>query len=305
MRRVTRSKLSPLEAVAIKAGWTGVAALTFAVVAWAVEDRLSPIGIAAIGLGVALVGTYLSVHWPKVIKAFRSRSAAAGANTASFLLAVAGIVVLVNYISSRHHYQLDLTRTKKFSLAPVSRNVVRNLKSRVTATAWVAETSYGRVNPDYEKARDLLAQYQAVSPKISFAVKDPRRYRDEAIRAGVKTFPVIMLTSQDGKRAEITSIEEKDLTLGFIKLVKGSRKKVYFAMGHGMPSVTDWGPEGLSRAKETLESLYHKVETVDLSADRRVPRDCAVLVVPGPKSALLPAEEDAIDGYLRSGGHVL
>ena len=305
MARVPRSKLRPMEAVAIKAGWTGVAALAFAAMTWGIEDRPSPLAVAALGLGVVLIGIYLSVRWRQVVGAIRSPGTASGANTALFVLAVLGIAVLVNYISARHHYQLDLTRSKKFSLAPVSRNVVRSLKSKVTATAWVAETSYGRINPDYEKARDLLAQYQAVSPKISYTVKDPRRYRDEAIRAGVKTFPVIMLASENGKQTQVTSIEEKDLTLGFIKLVKGSRKKLYFASGHGMPSVTDWGPEGLSRAKEMLESLYHEVETVDLSADQKVPPDCAALILPGPKTSLLPAEEKAISRYLDAGGHVL
>jgi ABC-type uncharacterized transport system involved in gliding motility auxiliary subunit len=305
MRQVINKGLSPREQLAVQGGWIGLAALVFGVFVWLVEQQVTLLAGISFGIAAVLIALYLWRRWRVVLQALTKPQTLSGANAVLFIAALVGIVVLLNYLSARHRYQIDLTKTKRFTLAPVSKKVVRSLKQDVEVTAWVNETSFGGMNPEYQKVEDLLAQYQAASPRIRFRVRDPRRFRDEALRAGVKSFPVIIMSTKDGRRQEVTGTDEKDITLGFIKLVKGSRKKIYFAVGHGMRSLDDFGPDGLNTAKDLLESLYHKVATVDLIASRSVPRDCAALVLVGPKSMLLPSEEEAIQKYLDAGGRVL
>jgi ABC-type uncharacterized transport system involved in gliding motility auxiliary subunit len=60
---------------------------------------------------------------------------------------------------------------------------------------------------------------------------------------------------------------------------------------------------GMGKARHGLENLNYRVEKVSLvQGGDRLSR-CAVLVVAGPKVALLPMEVAAVRAYLRKGGH--
>ena len=63
----------------------------------------------------------------------------------------------------------------------------------------------------------------------------------------------------------------------------------------------------MAKARHALETLNYTVEKVLAASRSERPRlaDCAVLVVAGPKVALLPAEVEAISAYLVAGGNAL
>jgi len=60
---------------------------------------------------------------------------------------------------------------------------------------------------------------------------------------------------------------------------------------------------GMAKARNALETLNHKVEKVLLMQRATGLGGCVVLVVAGPKVALLPMEVATIRDYLRRGGH--
>src|SRR5215831_3093707 len=84
--------------------WVNLVAGIFALVLWITSSG------AAIG---TLVG---------------QRSTRYGANAILYSLAFIGVIIAVNYISSKHHSRLDLTTEKVYSLSSQSEQVVRNLK---------------------------------------------------------------------------------------------------------------------------------------------------------------------------------
>jgi ABC-type uncharacterized transport system involved in gliding motility auxiliary subunit len=61
----------------------------------------------------------------------------------------------------------------------------------------------------------------------------------------------------------------------------------------------------MSQAKEQLEKANYTVKDLELARTGKIPADASVVVVPGPKTDLLPPELGAIDEYLAQGGHVL
>ena len=54
-----------------------------------------------------------------------------------------------------------------------------------------------------------------------------------------------------------------------------------------------------------MEKANYTVKELELARQAKVPDDAAVVIVPGPKNDLLPAELAALDAYLTHGGRVL
>jgi gliding motility-associatede transport system auxiliary component len=61
----------------------------------------------------------------------------------------------------------------------------------------------------------------------------------------------------------------------------------------------------MAKARHALETLNYKVEKVLLLQRARGLAGCALLVVAGPRVALLPREVEAVREYLAGGGHAL
>ena len=62
------------------------------------------------------------------------------ANAAFYLLAVIGIIVAVNLISTRLFARLDLTEAKVYTLSPSSKDVVRTLNDYVNVKAYISDS---------------------------------------------------------------------------------------------------------------------------------------------------------------------
>ena len=79
------------------------------------------------------------------------------------LLAVIGIVVLVNILSSFFFYRIDLTKDKRHSLSKSTIEMLKNLEDRV----------YFRV---YLKGKDQPADYQLFAKQVEQMLQNFRSY---------------------------------------------------------------------------------------------------------------------------------
>lgn len=57
-------------------------------------------------------------------------------------------------------------------------------------------------------------------------------------------------------------------------------------------------------ARELVRNGYRN-EAIDLSADRAIPADCALIAIAGAREPFSRAELDRLDAYLRGGGRIL
>ena len=57
---------------------------------------------------------------------------------------------------------------------------------------------------------------------------------------------------------------------------------------------------GMAKARNSLEAMNYSVEKVALSQTGVTLGNCAVLVVAGPQSPLLPTEVDAVQKYIEA-----
>ncbi|MBI2265194.1 MAG: Gldg family protein, partial [Armatimonadetes bacterium] len=95
-------------------------------------------------------------------------------------------------------------------------------------------------------------------------------------------------------------------TNAILNVTSPGQKTVYFLTGHGERNPSDsGGPKGYGSLKEYLEKDNYLVKILNLITEKKVPPDCAVLIVADPQKPLLDDEMKAIETYLKGEGKAL
>jgi len=210
---------------------------------------------------------------------------------------VFGIVVMVNFLSDRYSERLDLTEGKLHSLSDLTTQTLQNLDRDVEALAFVE----GGENQDLEL---LLAEYANNATRFNYEMIDPDRQPGLTKENGITRYNTLLLKA-NGKEQQITELEEREITNSLLKVVRDRREKVYFSVGHGERSLSD-DPDGLNLLKDRLKNIDYLVQdSLLLARENRVPEDCAVLVIAGPRNSFFSNEIGHIREYLKNGGAVL
>jgi ABC-type uncharacterized transport system involved in gliding motility auxiliary subunit len=303
-RRVEQGPLTSTQAQAVTAGWLGLAVLLVALVVWNATGVRQWYTNALLGAAALALVDWVVFASPLVLGRFSPRQLAAEANASVFIIAAIGIVVLLNYVANRRHYEWDLTKNKRYTLSNFTKGILKKVDQKVEVTAFYPRA--GTFAGMRQQATDLLNQYESVNDRIDVKFVDPLFDRATATRKGIKTAPVILFETA-GKREEATEATEKEVTAAFLKLQSGQKKKIYFLQGHGELDPDEFQQEAsIGTVKQTLTDQQHDVQKLTLlGKTKSVPADAAVLVIPGPKYPLRPEETKAVQDYLSKGGHVL
>ncbi len=230
-----------------------------------------------------------------------ARSTRYGTNAAIYSLAFIGVLVAVNYLSSRYHRQFDLTAQNAFSLSPQSIEVIKELKQPVKL--------YGFVEAGRSPVLEALYQeYAYQSPLITYQLVDATRHPELAERYKVSVMNTTHI--QYGSAAEsgtnVSDTTEQAITNGIVKVTKTSQKTVCFLTGEGEDDPDDASAAtGMGQFKEALQGESYKIDKVNLVTEAKVPEDCGVMVVAGPTRPLVPHVIDTLGDYLKGGGRAL
>lgn len=227
----------------------------------------------------------------------KTRQTKYGLYLAAYIVVVLALLAVTNWAVNRHSKSWDLTANKQYSLSDQTKKIVRGLNRNVKIYCFDRERQFGR-------AKDLLDMYDRLSPKISVEYIDPDRKPAIARELQVKSYGAIILVSGD-RRQEASVLDEESVTTALIRVIKSGEKNVCFVEGHGEASIEDSDRRGLSRAKKALEDSTYKTKTVSLLRDPKVPADCTVTVIGGPKNEYVQTELDALRKYVEGGGRAL
>ena len=272
----------------------GAAAVTL-FIPWLIRFRVALL-IAAAVLFVVTV----ALSWREGASILGRRGTRYGASAALLIVIALWVAVLANAVSLRYNARWDLTENKRHSLSPQTVKLLKALKSPVEVIGFFRSDTPGK-----RTAEDLLKQYaQASDGKFTYRVEDPDRSPGLARRYGVETYGTLVM--QSGEKSEkVLDAEEERLTNALVKVTRPGNPIVYFVKGHGERDISSSERTGMSQAKEQLEKANYTVKDLELARTGKVPPDAAVVIVPGPRTDLLPPELTAIDDYLAQGGHVL
>jgi ABC-type uncharacterized transport system involved in gliding motility auxiliary subunit len=275
-------------------GVVGVILLLFAGVAYFITRLLSVYVLAHTVLGLLAVIAYLASAKDSLQTFLGERSTKYGASAALYSLIFLAVLVVVNYLSTRHYHRFDLTEAAIYSLSPQSLNVIQRLEKPLEIHAFVEAGS----DPEL---REMLDIYRYASEKITYRVVDPDRQPDLAEKFQITTVPAIHL-QYDGRTSVVNRISEEELTNGIIKVTRAEKKTIYFLAGHGEPDITDMQePRGYGQIKTALDNESYEVKQLVLTADAAVPDDASLLVVAGAERSLQEHELKAVDAYMKKG----
>jgi ABC-type uncharacterized transport system involved in gliding motility auxiliary subunit len=288
------------------AGYLGLVALVvLAVLNWTRSPLLTGPRGAWLWWGLLIVGVALVLasgltHLANLQTALRGRTARYGVNTAVMVALLLGIIGLVEAVSYRHNARLDLTENRRHSLAPQTIEVLKALKTDINAIAFFRSDQPGK-----RVAEDLLKQYaRYAGGRFTWRVADPDREPGLARRYAVESYGTIILESKE-RSEKVLDAEEEKLTNGLVKLTRAGKRVIYVLQGHGERELGNTDRPGFSEAKAAMERANYDVKALVLARQDKIPDDAAVVVLPGPRTELLPPELDAVDRYLGGAGKLL
>jgi ABC-type uncharacterized transport system involved in gliding motility auxiliary subunit len=203
---------------------------------------------------LALFGLYAS--FPDARSVWGHRTTRYGLNALVMVVLILGVITLVEIVSARHNWRVDLTENRRHSLAPQTVKVLRELAVPVKATA------FARPDAGKRTADDLLKQYASRSEgKFTYQIVDPDRDPVLARRFGVETYGTVVLEAAPKagqlKEEKITDVEEEKLTNGLIRVTREGKRVVYFLKGHGEKDLAGTEKTGLSEIKGAVEKANY------------------------------------------------
>lgn len=206
-------------------------------------------------------------------------------------------VVVANVVAQRSGRVADLTEGNRLTLTAETREVLRRVDGTLRIDAFVRyDASSGR------DVAALLDRYHDANRRIDAEVVDPDAEPGRARRLGVTQFGTAVLR-HDGRRVDIATINELELTSAVLRLVRGRIPMTCFVTGHGEPGIDDDGPDGLSSLAQLARRNGFVPETRNIGVDGL--EGCDLVVLAGPRVPLADAEVDALRRLLDDDGKVM
>jgi len=274
-------------------GWIGVVLVVAAVIIRFTRPDLPQWsqGLALAGLVVTLL--YSLTQWRDIARSFGGRDVKYGSMAATSVVLVLGILVGLNWISSRQNKRWDLTEANQFSLSDQTQQILRGLTQPVTFRVFYVGSA--------GEHRDRLTEYTYFSNQVNVEYVDAERNPLDAQKYEVTTVPTILI-EYAGRTERATSGAEQTLTNALKRVIDGTPKKIYFVQGHGEADPNGTEGTGYSALVGALRTDNFEVAPLTLAQQGAVPADATIVVVAGPKTDLLPDEVDALRAFLRRGG---
>ncbi len=228
---------------------------------------------------------------------WNKRSTQSGTNAIVATISVFVILGLINFLAVRYPTRVDLTETGLYTLAPQSRQLVRNLQQPVKV--WVFER-----DPKPED-RALLENYRQQGKNFTYEYVDPQIQLGLANKFNVQSPGEVYLEAGDERRLlqganNEQRLTEPRLTNALQQIISKSNTKVYFVQGHGEQPLTG-EQNSLSEALSGLTDKNYTIEPLNL-AQTPIPTDANIVVIAGARRSLLPSEATALNNYLNRGG---
>jgi ABC-type uncharacterized transport system len=262
----------------------------------------------------------------------RVRRLAAGQLSALVgLMAAVFIAVVCNVLGARHYRRWDWTRGGLYSLSPATLTTLHDLPDKIEI--WVL---FGSQDPLLTSVKQLLVTYSGETTKLDVHYVDPdkdaiafldvrRRFKIEATRAEdgrvvtdasivvaradkhwfLAPADLVEVSEADGNRAKPK--EEQALTGAIRNVLSGEKARLCFTQQNDEMALGDPGPQGVGVLKDLLEKDNYAIVGVDPNDGTVLEpfKDCAVVVIAGPRTPFSKDAAERIKAYAVSGGNLL
>ena len=239
----------------------------------------------------------------------------------STLLLLTAVLVVINILSEKWFFRIDLTEGNQYSLSPVTETILKGLDETVTVKAYFTKDLPPKLQKVKQDFKDLLIEYAKRSNgSVVYKFVNPNgdtKIEQEAVRAGIQ--PVLLNAREKdqikqqkifmganvmlGTKSEaIPFINGKEsieyaLTSAIKKIAVKDKPVVGFITGNG-----EHGIDEMPQAMKELKVLYQVepvtiTDTVDLSKYK-------TLAWVAPKDSINNMVFNKLDDFLASGGNM-
>ncbi len=301
-----------------RAGLTLLAGISLLAIA-AVMKAILVEGFAA-SLALAVAGTLITAWSMYSLRTeigylLRQRHLAIALHTVGLI----GIVIAVAYLSVRFPLRLDMTETNLFSLSEQTVQMLKRLDKPVHITFFH--------DPLMRETVEFYRLIASQTDQVTVEFHDPMLNPAQARMRGVE-FAGTAIMESEGRQLQVHTPLETDIANGILRVAQGIQQTVCFLAGHGEPDpfsleshdhlegtadhAHGLGTQfviherhGMAKARHSLEAMNYAVKKVSLVMGGESLAGCAVLVVAGPRTALLASEVETIDRFITEGRNAL
>ncbi|MGV8140091.1 MAG: GldG family protein [Mangrovibacterium sp.] len=238
-----------------------------------------------------------------------------------YLVFIAGILILINILTSRFFFRLDLTGDKRYTLSQATRDILGELDDPVTVTAYFSEGLPPQIAQLRTAFHDLLIEYKNASKgNIHYEFINPNKdekTEQEAAQAGIS--PVLISVREKneavqkkaylgavikyGDKAETIPFLQQDgameysLSTAIKKLTVADKPLIGFIQGHGEPSTGEF-----QQAMQELNVLY-EIQSVNLTDSTNLSKYKTICLI-SPRDSIPEDHLRMLDQYLLRGGNI-
>lgn len=229
----------------------------------------------------------------------------------------------LNYLAIHYHWRYDLSQNHRYTLSPETRSYLAELKRPVRIVVTLTpDAENADVAQAYRDVKNLLREYEYASKandngRISVQYLNVYQRRREAEVLGIEQPNALLFicgphhlivpytklyewkTPAPDRHVREAFLGEQVVTEKILDVSNPNKKRIYFLTGHGEMSPDDVSANrGLSGLAEQLRLRNFSVESLDLSATKRVPDDASLLIIASPLGRFQPMEEELLRQYL-------
>jgi len=245
------------------------------------------------------------------------------AKISTTILIVVLIVVVINILSESYNFRLDLTEDKEYTLSKATRDILKNLDSPVTVTAYFSEDLPPNIGNISGNLKDMLIEYSNRSDgMVVYKFINPNedeKTEQEAMQNGIQPLMINVREKDQIKQqkaylgAVVSMGDDKEiipflqpgsameyaLSTAIKKISVVDKPSIAFLQGHGEP-----GQNELSQVYQDLNILYD-VMSLTLTDTTVIPDNIKTIALVRPTDTIPETELVKLDNFLSKGGNIL
>lgn len=238
------------------------------------------------------------------------------------VLIVAGILIVINSLSSVFFLRADFTEDRRYTLDRSTKRILREVNEPIIITLYISEDLPPDVNRTVKDLKNLLNEYNQYSKRrIDFEYINPNKNEEleqEAIAAGIHPVPLeirkkdqlkvqkvfLGMILQVGDQSEAIPLIRPGFAMEYTlstlikRLTIRNKPQIGYITGHGEPALA-----ALEQAIKELSILYD-VKPIHLLTEPDLSKYKSLLLV-GPTGTISSSQLSRLDAYLAQGGNIM
>lgn len=176
--------------------------------------------------------------------------------TLLYSLKFLAVIILLNAISFGYYHRFDLTQDKRYSLTPITKNLINSLHKSLTITVYLKGDFPLEFKRLQTETQQLLQEFSSQNNKISFRFIDPLSHKSigqDLIKKGLQ--PSKLTVQENGE------ISEKVIFPWAIISYNGKKEKVNLLSNTQSNSQAQQITEAISKLEYAFADAFSKVTT--------------------------------------------